>query len=66
MDIELILQRIGGYISNLGKLKELLQELEPFQPDQAIHHTESLIAEAKGAWLTDLKILRNAIEEAKA
>ena len=63
MDIEAVMQRIGGYVSNLGKLKGLMLELKPLTTSQAMERVEELISQAEGTWLTDLNILHNAIEE---
>jgi hypothetical protein len=63
MDTEAIMQRIGGYVSNLAKLKELLLELKTLPLAQAAQRIEEEIGSAQGTWLTDLKILKNAFEE---
>ncbi len=66
MDTELLLERIGPYVSNLLDIKHLLEEIQPMPADQALAHIDTLIPQSTGTWLTDLNILRNAIEEFEA
>ena len=63
MDVEEMMQRIGGYVSNIGGLRDLLLEIAPLSHEQAIARVEDLMPGAEGTWKTDLKILRNAMEE---
>ena len=61
MDVEMVIEKVGPYCSNLNAIKTLLDESKDLEINEIIQIIESRIPTATGTLQTDLKILQNEL-----